>query len=184
MLPDAGPLFSFAAVPGGLDMLLLADLPITLTDYVFWEATRSGSGSAITIADWVKSRSKVDIIETETGQLRIAAEKAGTAKKRKHVGELTIQEAISEDLVGGLPVLFLFEEKRFVDPGFFGTYPVHSVSTLGLLVGLERAKLIKSADDVFNMMRTNGRNGIQAMILDRPYRRERTEDETTWRPTL
>jgi hypothetical protein len=79
-------------------------------------------------------------------------------------------------------VLFLFEEDQFLDPGFYGRYPVHSVTTLGFLVGLERSRIIRDADAVFRAMRSNGREGVKGIILDRPHRAERAGDDATWRP--
>jgi hypothetical protein len=77
--------------------------------------------------------------------------------------------------------LFLFEEDMFVEPGFYGDYPVHSVTTLGLLVGLERSRLIENADSVFKAMRSNGRQGVKGIVVDRPYRAIRDAKDTTWR---
>ena len=185
LLPDAGPLFSFAAVEGGLELILAADLQIVLTDYIEWEATRSQSGSALAIARWIGDNPKsITVIETERGQQRIAIERSGatTKRNRKNVGEQTIFEAISEGDVGEGPFLFLFEEDQFVDPGFYGRYPVHSVSTLGFLCGLEKSGVIKDAEGIFRSMRSNGREGVKALILDRPYRRTRDGEDTTWRP--
>jgi hypothetical protein len=185
ILPDAGPLFSFAAVDGGLDLLLAAGLPVVLTDYIEWEATRSGSATARRIRTWIDEHAaSISVIETERGQDRIAREKAGTtARKQRHnIGEQTIFEALSEGDVGEGPLLFLFEEDKFLDPGFYGRYPVHSVTTLGFLVGLERSRIIRDADAVFLAMRSNGREGVKGIIIDRPYRAERAGEDTTWRP--
>ena len=185
ILPDAGPLFSFAAVDGGLDLLLAAGLPILLTDYIEWEAIRSGSATAIKIGQWIaKHPDRISIVETERGQDRIAREKSGTAskKQRHNVGEQTIFEALSEGDVGEGPFLFLFEAVKFVDPSFYGRYPVHSVTTLGFLVGLERSRIIRDADAVFLAMRSSNRAGVKGIILDRPHRDDRAGQDTTGRP--
>lgn len=185
LLPDASPLFSFAAVENGLDLILAAGLPVVLTDYIEWEATRSRSASADLIARWISANAdRISVIETERGQQRIAMERSGTQprKMRRNVGEQTIFEAISEGDVGEGPFLFLFEEDQFVDPGFYGRYPVHSVTTLGFLVGLERSGIIADADGIFRAMRSNGREGVKALLLDRPYRKVRESEDTTWRP--
>jgi hypothetical protein len=184
ILPDSGPLFSFAAVDGGLELLLEAGLPIILTDYILWEATRSGSPTAILIGEWVADHpGAISVVETERGQDRIAREKTGVAskKQRRNVGEQTIFEALSEGDLGDGPFLFLFEDDVFVDPGFYGVYPVHSVTTLGFLVGLERSRLIEDADAVFKSMRSNGRRGVKGIVVDWPYRAQRDADDTTWR---
>ena len=69
----------------------------------------------------------------------------------------------------------------FVDPSFYGVYPVRSVTTLGFLVGLERSRVIENADAVFRAMRSNGRQGIKGVVVDRPYRAKRDAEDTTWR---
>jgi hypothetical protein len=185
ILPDSGPLFSFAAIDGGLELLLAAGLPIALTDYIHWEATRSGSPTANLIGEWIAShRDVVAVVETERGQDRIEREKKGVSskKQRRNVGEQTIFEALSEGDLGEGPFLFLFEEDMFVDPGFYGVYPVHSVTRLGFLVGLERSGIIDDADAVFKGMRSNGREGVKGVVLDRPHRAKRDAEDTTWRP--
>lgn len=185
ILPDSSPLFSFVAVPGGLDLLLAPGLPIVLTDYTAWEPTRSGSQTATAIRAWIDAHPEtISVIKTERGQDRIAREKAGIVfkKERRNVGEQTIFEALSEGDVGEGPFLFLFEEDRFIDPGFYGRYAVHSVTTPGFLVDLERSGIIPNADAVFASMRSNGREGVKGVIIDRPYRPEREGADTTWRP--
>jgi hypothetical protein len=185
ILPDSGPLFSFAAVSGGLDLLLASGLPIVLTDYIQWEATRSGSPTAKLIGKWIADHpDDISVVETERGQDRIEREKRGVASKRlrRNVGEQTIFEALSEGDLGDGPFLFLFEEDKFVDPGFYGIHPVHSVTTLGYLVGLERSGVIPDADAVFRGMRSNGREGVKGVIIDRPYRPLREAADTAWRP--
>ena len=185
LLPDSGPLFSFVAVPGGLDLLLAPGLPVVLTDYIEWEATRSGSATAKIIEAWIAEHGNdVTVVVTELGQARIAREKAGTVSKkdRRNIGEVTVFEALATGDLGEGPFLFLFEEDKFIDPGFYGRHPVHSVTTYGFLVGLERSGIIPVADDVLQAMRTNGREGLKAVIVDRPHRSVRDGEDTTWRP--
>jgi hypothetical protein len=185
LLPDSSPLFSFVALPGGLDLLLAAELPVVLTDYIAWEATRSGSETAEAIGAWIAGHpDEVSVVETELGQSRIAREKAGVAvkKDRKNIGEITVFEALATGDIGDGPFLFLFEGDKFVDPSFYGRHPVHSVTTLGFLVGLERSGIIPDADAVFKAMRTNGREGVKAVIIDRPHRASREAEDTAWRP--
>lgn len=93
ILPHAGPLFSFTAIDGGLELLLAAGLPIVLTDYIEWKATRSGTASARVIRAWIDANAgAVSVIETERGQDRIAREKFGTTltKQQLNIGEQTI----------------------------------------------------------------------------------------------
>ncbi len=177
ILPDASPLFSFVALgAGGLDLILAAGLPVILTDYIEWEATRSGSQTSKEIGDWIAANpTMISIVETDLGQERIVKEKANapTKRQRKNIGEATIFEAVSEGYVEPSPYLFIFEEDRFVEPSFFGKYPVHSVTTFGFLVGLERSGIIRSADEALGKMRANGREGVKALLVDRPYQEKR-----------
>ena len=156
-----------------------------LTDYIEWEATRSVSETARAIRTWMAAHhDAISVVETELGQARIAREKAGLGAKkdRKNIGEITVFEALATGDVGDGPFLFLFEEDKFVDPGFYGRHPVHSVTTLGFLVGLERSGIIPDADAVFKAMRTNGREGLKAVTIDRPHRASREAEDTIWRP--
>ena len=137
------------------------------------------------IRHWIDAHpDAIRVVETERGQDRIARGKSGGVSRqvRRNVGEQTIFEALSEGDLGAGPFLFLFEEDRFVDPGFYGRYPVHSATTLGFLVGLERSGVLPDADAVFRAMRSNGRAGAKAVILDRPFRAQREGEDTVWRP--
>jgi hypothetical protein len=194
ILPDASPLFSFAAIDA-LPLLQEAGLPIILTDYIEWEATRSGSETAKRIANWIRSnRQAISVIETETGKDRIQKESAGVPDKRKNVGEQTIFEAVSSGYIEPGPYLFLFEEERLMrghSVGFFDEYPVHALTTYGFLVGLERMGKIDDADAILAAMRgqsapgakstTYPRPGLRQTLIDRPHRDEKGED-TSWRP--
>jgi hypothetical protein len=92
ILPDSGPLFSFVAVPGGLDLLLAAGLPIALTDYIKWEATRSGSPTAKLIDKWIADHpDEISVVETERGQDRIDREKKAALCSRHHRRPLLAQ---------------------------------------------------------------------------------------------
>ena len=93
-----------------------------------------------------------------------------------------MRQAIRSGLVPAGPYLFLFEEDRLADPSFFGVYPVHVISLYGFLVGLERAKLVSSADMVLQSIRSSGRK-VKADIVDRPTRKvEPPAEESEWIP--
>jgi hypothetical protein len=94
---------------------LAAGLPIVLTEYIEWDATRSGSASARVIRAWIdRYPGVVSMIEIERGQDRIAREKAGIAlkKQRLNIGEQTIFEALSDGDLGEGPFLFLFGDGK------------------------------------------------------------------------
>lgn len=196
LLTDASPLFSFAAIDQ-LDLMFGAGLPIVLTDYIEWEATRSSSVTAIRISDWLgRNKPFVSIVETETGQARIKKEKEGRADPRKNIGEQTIFEAISSEYIGEGPYVFLYEDEKAiaqVGPDFFGRYPVHRLTTYAYLVGLERSGVIPSADEVLDWIRGIGepsytfdlgvhpRPGLKKVAVDLPHR-SRDGTDTKWRP--
>lgn len=89
ILRDASPLFSLVAIDA-LDLLLKLKMRVVLTDYLAWEATRSGSPTALRIAKLLADNAadkSVEVIDTEVGADRIRKEKAGIFDKRKDVGE-------------------------------------------------------------------------------------------------
>lgn len=195
IFPDASPLFSLACVDA-LDLLLELDVKVVLTDYVEWEATRSGSASSKRIAAWIAANPKdVEGIPTEVGADRIRKDKAGIEDRRKNVGETTVFEAISNDYVGPGPYVFIFEDEKMLRQGagmtFFDKYPVHLATTYGLLVGLERRGIIPDADDVFARIRgidaplvpseIPPRPGVRKTLVDRPHR-DGDGVDTSWMP--
>jgi hypothetical protein len=195
ILPDASPLFSLVVIDG-LDLLLELGSRVVLTDYVEWEATRSGSATAQRIAKWIAdNRGAVEIIPTECGADRIRKEKAGIVDRRKNMGELSVFEAISNDYIGSGPYVFLFEDEKMLRQAagmtFFDQYPVHQITTYGLLVGLERRGIIPDADELFARIRgldaplvPDGpppRAGVRKTLIDRPHRDEEGVD-TSWMP--
>jgi hypothetical protein len=194
LIPDASPLISLgqASVSSRdgteyLDLLLKAGLPVYVTDQVRWEATRLkafGHPIASHVDLWFERHPEVENVTTKIGKMREVAEKAGTLTQEmlEDQGEESVLQAIRSGLVPAGPYLFLFEEDRLADPSFFGIYPVHVVSLYGFLVGLERAKLISSADTVLQRIRSSGRK-IKADIIDRPTRKVDTPaEESEWSP--
>lgn len=194
VLPDASPLFSLVAVDA-LDLLLKLGTKVVLTDYIEWEATRNGSATARRIEQWIANNpTAVEIVATESGADRIRKDKAGIGDKRKNMGEQTVFEAISNEYVGPGPYVFLFEDEKMLRQGagitFFDKYPVHLITTYGLLVGLERRGIIPDADDLFARIRglhaplvpgPEARPGVRKTLLDRPHRDEAGVD-TSWMP--
>jgi hypothetical protein len=180
LITDSSPLFSFS-YGDCLDLLILPGLPVFLTDQVRWEATRSGNEISRRIAGWLlRADRAVTEVETVIGRLRAAAEASGRMDRRsmQNLGEESVLSAIRTGALPLGPYLFLFEEDRLVDPSFFGRYPVHIVSTMGYLVGLERSGLIGDADAVLARIRGTGRR-LKGDIIDRPSRQG---GETLWRP--
>ncbi len=197
ILPDASPLFSLAGIDR-LDLLLLPKLPVVLTDYIEWEATRNRGATALRIEKWIAgNRPLVTVVETETGKDRIRKDRAGIPDRRKNMGEITVFEALSNEYVGEGPYLFLFEDEKMlrqIDPTFAGAYPVHLLTTFAFLVGLERKGLIPDADAVFDDIRGRSpaiseeekrmrRPGVRKTMYDRPHR-DADGEETAWAPKV
>ena len=195
ILPDTSPLISLAQASGAmkdgpneLDLLLKPGFPIYVTDQVRWEATKlkvSGHPIATYIDQWFTRHPEVLEVPTKIGTMRAAAEASGTLNKKmlEDLGEESVLEAIRSGSIPPGPYMFLFEEDRLADPSFFGVYPVHVVSLYGFLVGLERRKIIGSADSVLHAIRQGGRPGAKADIIDRPTRKVAAPAvESTWLP--
>lgn len=195
ILPDASPLFSLAAVDA-LDLLLKLDMPVVLTDYIEWEATRTGSVTAQRIAKWIAANKfAVEVVATESGADRIRKDMAGISDKRKNIGEQTVFEAVSNDYIAPGAYVFLFEDEKMLRQGagmtYFDKYPVHLITTYGLLVGLERRGFVPDADKVFARIRgldaslvpgqPAARPGVRKTLIDRAHRDEAQED-TSWMP--
>jgi hypothetical protein len=194
ILPDASPLFSLVGIDA-LDLLLKPDMRVVVTDYVEWEATRNGSPTANRIAKWIADSELVEVVGTEVGADRIRKDKAGIFDRRRDVGEDSIFEAVKNDYVAPGPYVFLFEDEKMLRQGagmtYFDKYPVHLITTYGLLVGLERRGLIPDADAVFAGIRgfgaplvpsqTPGRPNVRKTLIDRAHRDEVGED-TSWLP--
>ena len=137
----------------------------------------------------------MEIIATESGADRIRKEKAGISDKRKNVGEETVFEAISNEYIGPGPYVFLFEDEKMLRQGagmtYFDKYPVHLITTYGLLVGLERRGIIPDADAIFARIRgldaplvptqVAARPGVRKTLIDRAHRDDAGED-TSWMP--
>jgi len=174
IIPDTSPLISLAyatvAAKDGtnyLDLLLAAGLPIYVTDQIKWEATRlksTGNPIAKCIDGWFANHPEVQEAPTKIGAIRAAAEASNTLSKKtlEDLGEESSLEAIKSGSIPAGPYMFLFEEDRLADPSFFGIYAVHVVSLYGFLVGLERSKIILSADAVLHAIRQGGRPGAKA----------------------
>jgi hypothetical protein len=155
LLPEVSPVISLAH--GGedcLDLLLKAGLPIVITDQVLYEAThghKDGFPDASAVREWYeKHKAKIKVVKTKIGEARAELMNVGKYdhKKFANQGEASVLQAMNDGKIKPGPYLFLFEEEKMANPSYFGAYPVHLISTYGFLVGLERAKIISSADDI------------------------------------
>ena len=156
MIPDAGPLNSLW-VADQLDLLLSLDMPIIVVDAVYDEVTSDLSyPKDAAVKEIIDSNRPPFVIEqTDIGNYERERRRAGNPRKR-NVGELAMMDFISDG--GGVerylkpsdPLLVLYEDRGL---RVFQKPPnMHLLSTVGLLRGLERVGVIRSATAVINEM--------------------------------
>ena len=158
VIPDAGP-FNSLWVANELPLLLKLDMPIVVVDAVYDELTRDP-------VNYPKDREVKAFIDahqppfkiedTETGRREREKRREGLPPRR-NAGEVAIVDFMSDGLEKYLtasePVLVLFEDADVPGVRFFRKPPnLHLLSTVGLLRGLERVGIIRSADEVIQNM--------------------------------
>jgi len=155
-IPDAGPLNSLW-VADRPDLLLRLDMPIAVVDAVYDEVTSDPNyrKDAEVKAFIDSNRPPFAIEQTDIGAYERARRKAGKPRKR-NIGELAMMDFISDE--GGVrryldssdPLLVLYEDQGL--RVFRKPANMHLLSTAGLLRGMEKAGLIRSADTVIAEM--------------------------------
>ena len=156
LVPDAGPLNSLW-VADRLDLLLRLEMPIVVVDAVYDEVTSDLSyPKDAAIKAFIDAHHPPFAIEqTDIGTHERERRRGGNPPKR-NVGELAMMDFISDE--GGVqrylatndPLLVLFEDRGL---RVFRKPPnMHLLSTVGLLRGMERVGLIRSADAIVREM--------------------------------
>ncbi|WP_132255471.1 hypothetical protein [Methylobacterium segetis] len=173
VVPDAGP-FNSLWVADELELLLKLDMPIVVVDAVHDEMTSDP-------ANYLKDREVLDFIanhqppfvrvRTDIWMMESERRRRGEKPKR-NAGELAIADFLSSEdglkryVRHGDPVLLLYEDR---DVRVINKPPnMHLLSTVGLVKGLERLKMIPSADDVIRRMThptAPGRRPTDARVL-------------------
>ena len=163
IVPDTGPLITLAAADS-LDYLLYPAVPVYVPDAVLYEATvKSDALGAQSIAEWVQRHSQqVYPLVTQVFTDHLAMLGAGLRTPRD-LGERAAIEAIRHTLVLAQDerAIFITEDDRLLS----GTYVVLdvdrdraiSITTRDFLEGLEEARRINSADDVYRRAEDAGR---------------------------
>ena len=173
VVPDAGP-FNSLWVANELELLLKLDMPIVVVDAVHDELTSDP-------ANYLKDREVLDFIanhqppfvRVRTNIWMMESERRRRGEKpMRNAGELAIADFLSSDdglkhyIREGDPVLLLYEDR---DVRVINKPPnMHLLSTVGLVKGLERLKMIPSADDVIRRMThptAPGRRPTDARVL-------------------
>ena len=171
MVPDAGPLISFAKADR-LDVILLLGFPIYVVDQVRFEVTRNKQfPDAVRIEKFVRDHPGI-VHEFSTAVGQAAAQRRAQGEVRQPgQGEAAIAEFLVRlDEVTGdpsAPVLLLFEDSDILKSRLLISDNVHAVSTLGLLRGLEHRRLIPSAEDLWRQIVAAGRAPSPAEV-DQP----------------
>jgi len=156
VIPDAGPLNSLW-VADRLDLLLRLDMPIVVVDAVYDEVTSNPAyPKDAAVKAFIESNRPPFVIEqTDVGAFERERRQAGKPPKR-NMGELAMMDFISDDggarryLESGDPLLVLYEDQGL---RVFRKPPnMHLLSTVGLLRGMERAGILRSADAVIREM--------------------------------
>ena len=156
VIPDAGPLNSLW-VADRLDLLLRLDMPIVVVDAVYDEITsdlRYPKDAAV--KEFIEANQPPFVIEqTDIGTYERERRRAGKPRKR-NIGELAMMDFISD--AGGVrrylesndPLLVLYEDRGL---RVFQRPPnMHLLSTVGLLRGMEKVGVIRSADAIISEM--------------------------------
>ena len=145
LLADAGPLITLAYADA-LDVLLLPNWQVQMVDMVLHEVTRNPTPTSQKIAAWV-AQQQLLVRETRIYQRYIASLNAGEKPRKANLGELAIQEVMSEFALQARPVtgVFLFEDHKVARASFVLPEDCHKISTRAFLLFLEQKGLVESA---------------------------------------
>ena len=149
LLPDAGPLITLAYADA-LDLLLKPGWAVQLVDMVLHEVTRNATPTSRAIDAWAREQ-QVRVLPTRVFEHHTrAAGDAATAAKKANLGELAIQEAMSDFALAVPPTagVFLFEDHKLARVSFLLPENCRKVTTRAFLLFLEQQGLIASAADV------------------------------------
>lgn len=148
LLADAGPLITLAYADA-LDTLLLPGWTVQIVDMVLHEVTRNSTPTSQKIAAWVTQQA-LPIRETRVYQRYIHALNAGDSPRKANLGELAVQEVMTEFalLPNPLTGIFLFEDHKVARASFLLPDGCHKISTRAFLLFLEQKGLLASATTI------------------------------------
>ena len=158
LLPDAGPLITLAYADA-LDLLLKPGWEVQMVDMVLHEVTRNATPTSVKIGRWVAEHS-IPVLSTRTFERYQANQSSGESARRAHLGELAIQE-IMTDLALVAPAktgVFLFEDHKIARTSFLLPANCRKVSTRAWLIFLEGKCWIDSAAAIERAAIASGRN--------------------------
>lgn len=148
LLPDAGPLITLAYADA-LDVLLKPGWTVMLVDMVLYEVTRNQTPTSDKLTKWVAA-TQTTVLPTKTFAHFKQASVGGAAARKNNLGELAIQETMSDFALLTPPKngVFLFEDHKIARASFMVPDTCQKVSTRAFLIFLEQKDLIQSAADI------------------------------------
>lgn len=155
IIPDSGPLMSLGRI-NRLDLLDRFRCSILITDMVAEEVLRGtpGAPDRNVFKKWFEACGhQVQTVETTIGLLwkSIPRDRKSILKRIKDAGETSIWQfsnSLRETMTDTDDALLIFEDKKIKTMDFGPN--VSKVTTWSFLLGLERLKILPSAEDVFN----------------------------------
>lgn len=149
LLPDAGPLITLAYTDS-LDLLLRPGWSVALVDMVVEEVTRNQTPIRDKLVRWMQAR-QVPMVSTtihERYRQRLAC--GDTALRKANLGELAIQETMSQFALEQPPKtgVFLFEDHKIARTSFLLPSNCHKVSTRAFLIFLGQKGWLASATEI------------------------------------
>lgn len=162
LLPDAGPLITLAYADA-LELLFKPGWTVMLVDMVLHEVTRQKTPISDKLAAWAAEKN-IPIVPTRTFARFQELNAAGAAPGRSNLGELAIQEAMTEMAIASPPRsgVFLFEDHKIARANFVLPENSRKVSTRAYLWFLQDKGWIESAAEIERSAIAAGRLFSQA----------------------
>ncbi len=162
IVTDTSPLFTLV-MADALDTLLRPQLPVSIPDAVYIEATRvHGAPGAGQIVEWINAHlDAVRIIPTDIGidQQRRLEEGRSIRGLGEQAAIETLERFLRSD--ANAEALLLFEDTDVAKRRAIVDQRVSLISTGDFLRELEAARLIQSADFILDQAAARGRNGAR-----------------------
>ncbi|HEY5091095.1 MAG TPA: hypothetical protein VIK30_14045 [Polyangia bacterium] len=172
IIMDTGPLITLAAADC-LDYLLYPGVPVYVPDAVLYEATRDSAAlGAPAILDWAQRNSEtVHTISTETFFNYIQSQEVTPGRREKDLGERAAIEAIHDGLhlTPEERAILITEDDRVLRRVLVLeaelTAKMIPITTHDFLIGMEQARRINSADEVYRRAEDAGRLASQRQSI-------------------
>ena len=172
IVTDTGPLITLA-VASSLDYLLYPAVPLYIPDAVLYEATRDAAMlGAEAILDWVQQNSEdVRTLSTQTFFNYVRSREIDPAWREKDLGERAAIEAIHDAVHLGPDerALLITEDDRvlrrvLVAEAEFSARII-PITTRDFLEGMEAARRIQSAEEIYRRAEDAGRTASRRRAL-------------------